>query len=237
MRQTFLRAAGAMAGVLGSAVADDPTNWDFDIQTTGNNVSWTSPTSVDPNADLYEVTATTTLLEVGMRYLFFNFTMDLADQIPPEFLVLSGQADGPAPIVIANKSILFPAPPAPVTFAGTLSLSLDASGTAHLSLTDVVLGTAQITLPGFGLQTVTITQVRFVGEAVVKPLSTFLPGDTNCDGSVSVGDIGPFVMALTDPAGYEAAFPECSLATADMNQDGQVSVGDIGAFVAALTGG
>lgn len=64
-----------------------------------------------------------------------------------------------------------------------------------------------------------------------------LPGDMNCDGVVSVADIGPFVLALTDPAGYIAAFPTCSSLNGDFSNDGQLSVGDIGGFVAALTGG
>ena len=59
----------------------------------------------------------------------------------------------------------------------------------------------------------------------------------NCDGVLSVGDIGGFVLALTDPAGYAAAFPECDINNGDMNGDTAVSVGDIGLFVTALTGG
>ncbi len=60
-------------------------------------------------------------------------------------------------------------------------------------------------------------------------------GDMNCDCFVTVGDIGGFVMALTNPAGFDAAFPDCSIENADVNQDGFVTVGDIGAFVTLLT--
>lgn len=63
-----------------------------------------------------------------------------------------------------------------------------------------------------------------------------LVGDMNCDGVVSVSDIGPFVLALTNPAGYIAAFPNCCLEAADVNCDGFVTVGDIGPFVQLLTG-
>lgn len=61
-------------------------------------------------------------------------------------------------------------------------------------------------------------------------------GDLNCDGLVTVSDIGPFVLALTDPAGYEAQFPACDILNADVNNDGFVTVGDIGLFVALLAG-
>lgn len=63
-----------------------------------------------------------------------------------------------------------------------------------------------------------------------------LVGDMNCDGLVSVGDIGGFVLALSDPAGYAAAYSGCRVLNADVNQDGFVSVGDIGAFVSLLSG-
>lgn len=62
-------------------------------------------------------------------------------------------------------------------------------------------------------------------------------GDVNCDGSISVSDIGPFVLALTDLCEYIAQFSTCEDGNADINQDGIISVSDIGAFVALLTGG
>ena len=64
-----------------------------------------------------------------------------------------------------------------------------------------------------------------------------LIGDMNCDGFVTVSDIGPFVLALTNPAGYAAAFPACDIMAGDVNQDGFVTVSDIGPFVALLAGG
>ena len=63
-----------------------------------------------------------------------------------------------------------------------------------------------------------------------------VPGDMNCDGVISVGDISGFVLALTNPAGYAAAFPGCNINNADVNGDSAISVGDISAFVALLTG-
>ena len=62
-------------------------------------------------------------------------------------------------------------------------------------------------------------------------------GDLNCDGFVTVTDIGPFVLAITDTAGYVIMFPECNKLNADINGDGAVTVGDIGPFVQLLAGG
>ena len=64
---------------------------------------------------------------------------------------------------------------------------------------------------------------------------TLLLGDMNCDGTLSVGDIAGFVLALTNPAGYAAQFPNCQIAAADVNNDTVISVGDIAGFVALLT--
>ncbi len=66
--------------------------------------------------------------------------------------------------------------------------------------------------------------------------STQVYGDMNCDGVISVGDINGFVLALTDPDGYAAAFPDCDAARADLTFDGNVSVADINPFVDALVG-
>lgn len=63
-------------------------------------------------------------------------------------------------------------------------------------------------------------------------------GDLNGDGVTSVGDIGGFVLILTDPTGYGAAFPGVNgLCAGDVNNSGAVTVGDIGPFVNLLTSG
>jgi len=62
-------------------------------------------------------------------------------------------------------------------------------------------------------------------------------GDLNCDGTVDGFDIQPFVLALTDPAAYAAAYPQCSMMSGDVNGDGSVDGFDIQPFVELLTGG
>lgn len=63
-----------------------------------------------------------------------------------------------------------------------------------------------------------------------------LPGDVNCDGRLDFRDINPFVLALTNPVAYAAAFPHCDVNHADCNGDGSVGFGDINAFVLLLSG-
>ena len=61
-----------------------------------------------------------------------------------------------------------------------------------------------------------------------------VPGDLNCDGVLNTADIGPFSLALVDPAAYGAAFPTCSPSRADLNGDGANNGIDIGDFIIAL---
>ncbi len=63
-----------------------------------------------------------------------------------------------------------------------------------------------------------------------------VPGDVNCDGAINAFDIDPFVLALTDPDGYAAAYLDCTLYNADVNLDGEVNAFDIDPFVELLTG-
>ncbi len=62
------------------------------------------------------------------------------------------------------------------------------------------------------------------------------PGDLNCDDTVDFGDINPFVLALIDPAGYEALYPSCDIMNADVSGNGAVGFEDINPFIALLTG-
>jgi hypothetical protein len=66
--------------------------------------------------------------------------------------------------------------------------------------------------------------------ALVAPVT----GDVNCDGAVNLGDINPFVEALSDPEGYQNAYPNCWPSNADVNGDGSVNFGDINPFVDLL---
>jgi hypothetical protein len=110
------------------------------------------------------------------------------------------------------------------------------------------------------LATTSVTSVRFRPHAPPTQLSTadgqpLLPalvdtpplqvspacalhlGDLDCDGDVDFDDINPFVLALSDPVGYGALYPNCQVLNGDCNQDGQVDFDDINAFVALLSGG
>ncbi len=60
-------------------------------------------------------------------------------------------------------------------------------------------------------------------------------GDVNCDGAINFADINPFVLRLTNPAGYQSAFPDCDPLNGDIDGDGVVNFGDINPFIRLLT--
>ena len=70
----------------------------------------------------------------------------------------------------------------------------------------------------------------------VQFVYTQLQGDLNCDGNINNFDIEPFVLALTDEAAYNAAYPDCDRNLADIDTNGTVNNFDIEPFVDLLTG-
>ena len=97
--------------------------------------------------------------------------------------------------------------------------------------------TLEFSAPGYVTQThpvtVTLTSATVLNVTLSRP---FLVGDLNCDGNVDFGDINPFVLALTNPAGYAVQYPNCDIRLGDMNGDGICDFGDINPFVRLLTG-
>jgi hypothetical protein len=59
-------------------------------------------------------------------------------------------------------------------------------------------------------------------------------GDVNGDHWVDFGDINPFVLFMSNPAGWLAAYPDANPANGDINEDGFVDFGDINPFVSLL---
>lgn len=72
---------------------------------------------------------------------------------------------------------------------------------------------------------------------LLKVWQSCLMGDVNCDGVVNAFDIDAFVLALTDPAGYAAAYPACYPRNGDIDCNGVVNAFDIDPFIMCLTSG
>jgi len=70
--------------------------------------------------------------------------------------------------------------------------------------------------------------------AYLQTVGLSLAGDFNGDGITNLLDIGPFVLAITDPAAYAASYPGIDLVQIDPRIDGHVNTLDIPAFLYAI---
>ncbi len=118
-------------------------------------------------------------------------------------------------------------------FLGSVEVRTDGAGDASF---DAVLDTP--TQPGDWITATATDAAGSTSEfsACVEAGQGTLVGDTNCDGVVDAFDIEPFILAMTDPNGYAAQFPNCDIGSADANGDGAVDAFDIEPFIALLTG-
>ena len=140
--------------------------WSFDQTTTGQDLSWTSPTSVDPGASVYASSYVITKVEVDVKWSFITLNdIDVTGQVPPESLAGGATLVGPAPVELLDLPVVVPPPPDPPAVSAMLSLGLNGSGFGYMTATNVALGTMQVDLGfPFGVQTVTILSVRIVGQ-------------------------------------------------------------------------
>ncbi len=218
-----------------AARADDPVTWNFDVDSSGEDVHWVSPTAVDPGAQAYVVNWEITLMEVTVRYLIWDFIVDGTDQIPEELRVGGAVVDGPAPVIVFDAHIAYPEPPEVPGVEANIELGINAAGNGYVDVTDLVLGEVTVTLPGFGEVTVDVQNIRLAGSVTVEAVFG-MAGDMDCDGEVDFDDIDPFVLALGGEEGYLAAYPDCIWLNADTNGDGSVGFDDIDPFVALIGG-
>jgi hypothetical protein len=131
--------------------------------------------------------------------------------------------------------------------------------TSPLALSAIPIDPSPVALPPYGSITYDYTGVPDGAWGVVMiadyfedlgglpgaPLGTwldaaalpnlFLVGDVNCDGAVNFGDINPFVLLLSNPVAWQAAYPSCPMLNGDISGDGSVNFGDINPFVALLS--
>ncbi len=174
-----LMLAGALAGTARSQAFTQ--TWTFDQTTTGQDIAWTAPSTVHPSASVFDTSYLITKVEVKVKYLFFTFTLDVTDQVPPDQLAGSGPVPGPAPITLFDNVITYPDPPAAPALSAHVTSGLNAAGAGTFTATGVTLGTTTVGLgPPFRLQPLTITSVRIAGSITMHTtwfdLAQPLPG-------------------------------------------------------------
>ncbi len=203
--------AAVFGGVPGGEV------WPFDLATNGSDILWVSPSAVDPDAARY-------VLAYHIERVLANVSLgpiplgqqDVTDQVPAELLDVTEHVPGPAPIVLADESVVAPPPPEPPAFSGRFFVRGEADGHGRLDVTEVDLGTVMVDLgPPLGVQTLTITGARFIGEVTAQAVP--LLADINLDCLVDTADLGILLTAFGTPDD-----------ASDLNEDGVVDTADLG---------
>ncbi|TWT44015.1 Endoglucanase C precursor [Phycisphaerae bacterium RAS1] len=165
---------------------------------------------------------------LGDTWIYQGPSAPLIIQQPMDVAVSSGQMAAfsvqvgtvPAPSYQWRRSGANLVDDGRIVGATTASLTIHDAQPADAGSYDVVLSNA------------CGTQTSSAAVLTVQPAAA--QGDLNCDGSVNVLDINPFVLALSDPAAYAGLYPGCMIENGDINGDGSVDVLDINPFVALL---
>ena len=184
------------------------TTWTFDETTTGQDIAWTSPTSVPPSSSLFATTTTITLIEVGIEFSGIPFgTVDVTDQVPPEVQGQTQNAPGPAPIALLDEIVVYPEPPEPPAIQATVSVGVNASGFGTFSATDIVLGTLMVDIGfPFGTVAVDITSLRVAGTILIDPAGQWLDVGLGLPGTNGVPSLsGMGTLLGGEPVTYTLA--------------------------------
>jgi hypothetical protein len=216
-------ATAVVFGLLGvslSTAAQTRVQWNWLLDTRGQDVTWRSSTPVDTRGAEYDAVYEITKLEIWVRWSFFDFgPFDVTDQIPPEDRSGSGTLDGPPPVTIFDGRVEYPPPPDPPAFAADVKIDLDANGYGNASLRNVVLGQMRFYLEGFGEQIVTLRRVRIQGTVTV---TSVVAGDVDRNGRVDQSDLAVLLSAWGTCAGDEGYLP-----AADLDGSGCVDQADL----------
>ena len=148
--------------------------------------------------------------------IFGTVSLSIRTGCGSQFTLYVGAAGGPADCEVA---LTLPACSFNPTIEQLALPGLDCNGNGWDDFIDILTGTS----------------TDFNGNGIPDECEGL--GDLNCDGAVDFFDIDPFVLAVTDSAGYAAVYPDCDIMSADCNGDGLVDFFDIDGFVAIITGG
>jgi hypothetical protein len=197
----------AMLVIGRGAIADDPVTWSFDEETEGEDILWSSPTSVDPNADLYRGSWELTGVWVTVDLFGQPVVFEVTEEIPPEYRLGTELVGGPAPIVLFDDRVVAPEPPEDPAIEADIEIGLDESGFGYVNARNIVLGTFDT-----GIFVVDIIALRVAGTVTIKAD----PADINNDDVVDVTDL----LLLLGAWGTDDA-------DADIDGNGIVDVADL----------
>lgn len=130
----FVIAIASLLLTAPAAWADNPVNWSFFVETTGQDASWTSPTNLDlgfPSHDYnYEITTLELRVDrgiLGEDWESFLSFLDLEDRV-------GGGSFGPLPATLANEVL------SEGDLSANVTIGVDDTGQGFAQITNVQLG-------------------------------------------------------------------------------------------------
>ena len=213
MKSMLIFAAAAMISSSALGSGSDFESWDFSLSSTGEDIYWTSPTTVRTDGQLYRSYFTLNSVQVDVVWNGFGIDgIDVTDQVPAEDLFEEGEAAGPPPLEFGSSSVNVPP-----TIAFDVFLIMNEDGETIYRMSNILLGTAVVDIPIFGEQTVQLTAIYLDCTLDMEVIGTFCSADVDGDGSVGVNDL----LAVIADWGCSGT---CD---ADITDDGQVNVQDL----------
>lgn len=159
-----------------------------------------------------------------------------ADALPPVAQILGGPADGmcvaPGSQICVAANISGGVPPYQISWSDSVDGPLGTTPTVCHAVSPQSDAEGRLR-PSRTIQLKVRDALGSVSHAHLA-ICLLNPGDMNCDGLTNVLDINPFVLAILDPAAYEAQHPDCPILNGDINGDGLLNVLDINPMVNLL---
>jgi hypothetical protein len=216
-RQSCLPALLAMLSAT-AVVAAGSTSWSFDLETGGEDVSWTSSNTVATDASDYEYVYDITYIAADVVFggLVFG-PFDVTEDIDPESRHGDGTNPGPPPVVMADNAIAADADnDGSIDVEAHIYMEITETGHGYAATTDIMLGDIYVDLGWpLGVQNVQIDRVYLQSTIVVTPIFNACPSDVTGDGAVNVDDV---LQVIGDWGGA---------GNSDINGDGTVDVNDM----------
>lgn len=217
----------SIAMLCGSALIGptDHVSWPFTISTNGENVSWTSPSSINPTGDYYEMYYTVESATVIVSYIGIDFgPIDITYLLPKDVITTWRESSGPCPLDFGWIEVIAPEDQDPPAFAYDWIVEIDTKGIATYRVENVFMGQYDYDLGfPFGYVTVNLESGTINSILTIDVVPTPCYADIDGSGTVDVADL----LEVIGNWGY------CLKCPADTNQDDEIDVTDLLAVVGA----
>ncbi len=176
--------------------------WSYDIETTGGDVEFISPTAIDPGLPAYRLAyQVQQMLATAELVAFpgFSVPVDVTEELDPEFRSGVKVLAGPPPLELVYAEVQYPegADPSEAGFRSVIDMGLRADGRASVRATNNVLSTFSAEFPtGSGqFLNVRLLSVRLIGTISAEPAGRVLASPTTL--IIPEGSVRQLIVSLS----------------------------------------